>query len=149
MPETHIVDAGAREAYERVVDAYVACMGDRSVTYRLYPTPDESERCALSLHELARQFGLRSETIVDVMNGDVVLRVRATDTRKLGAAIEPFDDALHESQPRAQVVASNHPQRPYLRVWGKDPAAVEQMRALKARFDPNRTLNPGRFVGGI
>ena len=149
VPETQILDAGAREAYERVVDAYVACMGDRSVTYRLYPAPEESERCALSLHELARQFGLRSETIVDVMNGDVVVRVRASDARKLGAAIESFDDALHESQPRAQVVASNHPQRPYLRVWGKDPAAVEQMRALKARFDPNRTLNPGRFVGGI
>jgi glycolate oxidase FAD binding subunit len=149
VPETQVVDAGAREAYERVVDAYVACMGDRSVTYRLYPTPEESERCALSLHELARQFGLRSETIVDLMNGDVVLRVRAADARKLGAAIEAFDDELHESQPRAQVVASNHPQRPYLRVWGTDPAAVEQMRALKARFDPNRTLNPGRFVGGI
>ena len=73
VPETQILDAGAREAYERVVDAYVACMGDRSVTYRLYPAPEESERCALSLHELARQFGLRSETIVDVMNGDVVV----------------------------------------------------------------------------
>jgi glycolate oxidase FAD binding subunit len=149
VPETTILDAGAREAFERVVDAYVACLGERSVTYRLYGSPQDAQERVSSLREIARRFKLRYETIVDVMNGDVVLRVRARDSQALGAAIESFDDALHEAQPRAQVVASNHPQRAYLRVWGEDPPAVEQMRALKARFDPNRTLNPGRVVGGI
>jgi glycolate oxidase FAD binding subunit len=149
VPETRILDAGAREAFERVVDAYVACLGERSVTYRLYGAAQDAEQRALGLQELAKKFKLRSEAIVDVMNGDVVLRVRARDSATLGAAIEPFDDALHEVEPGAQVVAGNHPSRPYLRVWGKDPPAVDRMRALKARFDPNRTLNPGRFVGGI
>ncbi|MFZ0682802.1 MAG: hypothetical protein WAM84_07985, partial [Candidatus Cybelea sp.] len=71
------------------------------------------------------------------------------DARALGAKIEAFDDALHEIEPRAQVIASEHPNRIYLRVWGEPPPAVAQMQALKTRFDPNRTLNPGRFVGGI
>jgi glycolate oxidase FAD binding subunit len=35
-----------------------------------------------------------------------------------------------------------------LDVWGAI-AAAPLMRRVKARFDPNATLNPGRFVGGI
>jgi glycolate oxidase FAD binding subunit len=149
VPQTKVLDAGAREAFERVLDAYVACLGERSVTYRLYPQVQESPPIASLMQALARRFELRGETIVDVMNGDVVLRVSDLDSHAFGAKIEAFDDALHEAQPRAQVVASKHPHRAYLRVWGASPPAIERMRELKARFDPNRTLNPGCFVGGI
>jgi len=149
VPETRVLDAGAREAFERVVDAYVASLGERSVTYRLYRYPQDAPACAISLHDAAQRFGLRAETIVDVMNGDVVLRVSARDARSFASKIEAFDDALHAAQPRAHVVAGASPSREYLRVWGTAPSAIDRMQALKARFDPNRTLNPGRFVGGI
>jgi glycolate oxidase FAD binding subunit len=149
VPETRVIEAGARESFERVVDQYVACLGERSATYRLFPPAEESVQRALDLRELAQRFGLQSEAIGDVMNGDVVLRVSDLDTLSFGAKIEAFDDALHEAEPRAQVVASSHPHRMYLRVWGADPPAVDRMRQLKERFDPKRTLNPGRFVGGI
>ena len=34
--------------------------------------------------------------------------------------------------------------------WGPvPPPALALMRGLKQEFDPERTLNPGRFVGGI
>ena len=33
--------------------------------------------------------------------------------------------------------------------WGIVGDGLTVMRALKRQFDPNRTLNPGRFVGGI
>jgi len=36
-----------------------------------------------------------------------------------------------------------------LEVWGCDSSALPLMREIKRRFDPNRTLNPGRFVGNI
>jgi glycolate oxidase FAD binding subunit len=34
-------------------------------------------------------------------------------------------------------------------VWGSTPETIDVMRALKEQFDPNRVLNPGRFVGRI
>lgn len=149
VPETVVADAGAREAFERVVDAYIACLGERSVTYRVYGLASDAVERARELQGLALSFKLKSEAIVDLMNGDVVLRVRARDAQTLGAIVESFDDALHQVEPFALVIASNHPHRPHLRVWGTAPESVGRMRALKARFDPNGTLNPGRFVGGI
>jgi glycolate oxidase FAD binding subunit len=34
-------------------------------------------------------------------------------------------------------------------VWGAPGDAVGVMRRVKERFDPDRRLSPGRFVGGI
>ena len=34
-------------------------------------------------------------------------------------------------------------------VWGPPPPALPLMRSIKERFDPERRLAPGRFVGGI
>ncbi|MBV8372766.1 MAG: FAD-binding oxidoreductase [Candidatus Eremiobacteraeota bacterium] len=149
VPETVVVDAGARESFQRVVDAYVENLGERSITYRIHAFRERSESVAASVAELARHLGLRCERIVDVLNGDVVARMSDLDTHALGAKIERFDDLLHEAHANARVIAGSHPHRVYLRVWGEPPAGIEHMRALKRRFDPNRTLNPGRFVGGI
>jgi glycolate oxidase FAD binding subunit len=32
-------------------------------------------------------------------------------------------------------------------VWGRLPAGFDVMRSLRAQFDPQRTINPGRFAG--
>ena len=36
-----------------------------------------------------------------------------------------------------------------IEAWGSVGDALPLMRAVKARFDPNNTLNPGRYVGDI
>jgi glycolate oxidase FAD binding subunit len=34
-------------------------------------------------------------------------------------------------------------------LWGPMPDSFSLMQRIKQHFDPNRTLNPGRFMGGI
>jgi glycolate oxidase FAD binding subunit len=36
-----------------------------------------------------------------------------------------------------------------LDVWGPVGTSLGLMKRVKERFDPERILNPGRFVGGI
>ncbi|HTV91769.1 MAG TPA: FAD-binding oxidoreductase [Verrucomicrobiae bacterium] len=149
VPETRVVDAGARESFERIVDAYIASLGERSITYRVAAFPDDVLARADACRTLAQRFELRHDTIVDAMNGDLLFRVSDLDSQAFGAKIEMFDDALHDDEPRAVVVAGNHPRRAHLNVWGEPPEGIERMRELKARFDPANILNPGRFVAGL
>lgn len=149
VPETSVFDAGARESFQRIVDAYVSNLGERSVTYRLASLPADSAARAIALRELGRRYDLRSDILVDALNGDVIVRLSDLDSRTLGGKVESVDDAIHDVEPTAQIVACEHPHRVHLDAWGEPPASLDRMKALKARFDPNRTLNPGRFVGGI
>jgi glycolate oxidase FAD binding subunit len=149
VPETYVIDAGARESFERIVDAYVASVGERSVTYRIACFPDDVLPRVDACSALSGRFELRSDAIVDAMNGDLIFRVNDLDARSFGAKIEMFDDALHDQEPQAIVIAGNHRSRPLLAVWGAQVDGIDKMRALKAQFDPKNILNPGRFVGGL
>lgn len=149
VPETRIVDAGARESFERIVDAYIACVGERSITYRVPAFTDDAISRVHRMRAIAGRFELRSDALIDVMNGDVIFRVNDLDAHALGMKIEMFDDALHDEEPQALVIAGQHPSRALLAVWGSDPDGIDHMRALKEKFDPNRILNPGRFLAGI
>jgi glycolate oxidase FAD binding subunit len=149
VPGASVVDGGARASFERVVDAYVSTVGERSITYRVLAPEDQAETRAMEMQRLAFRFEFKADLIVDAMNGDVIVRVVDLDARSLGAKIEMFDDALHDVEPSAVVIAGDHPSRATLNAWGADPPAIERMRALKRRFDPNGTLNPGRLAGGI
>ncbi|HEY5257439.1 MAG TPA: FAD-binding oxidoreductase, partial [Candidatus Baltobacteraceae bacterium] len=149
VPETRIIDAGARDAFERTLDAYVSTVAERSITYRVLGDPVGLAECLHGVCALAERFELKTDLIGDAMNGDAIVRVRDDNDRAFSSKIEMFDDALHDLEPRAIVIAGDAPMRPILNLWGSPPAALAQMRAIKARFDPNNTLNPGRFVGGI
>ncbi|MHB8147790.1 MAG: FAD-binding oxidoreductase [Vulcanimicrobiaceae bacterium] len=149
VPETQILDTGAREAFERVVDAYVATLGERSITYRIAVQRERIIDRVVAVRALAERFELRADTIVDAMNDDIILRISDLDSRALSTKLAIFDDALHDDEPGAMILAGEHPHRASLNVWGEPPQALERMHALKRRFDPNSTLNPGRFIGGM
>ncbi|GAC1503624.1 MAG: FAD-binding oxidoreductase [Vulcanimicrobiaceae bacterium] len=147
VPETTIVEG--REPFDRALDGLVTNVSDRSITYRILGLAEEIDPTLRGAYRAARKHDLKTESVVDVINGDVFARVSAKDATRFGEHIEAFDEDLHVLFPKAIVVSGESPLRSALNVWGAPPPAIERMRALKARFDPKRTLNPGRFVGGI
>ncbi|MEX2206173.1 MAG: FAD-binding oxidoreductase [Myxococcota bacterium] len=74
--------------------------------------------------------------------GSVVLEVEDALLPRLSAAAERVDAVFFaERAPGAGPAPCD--------VYGAAPDSLALMRAVKARFDPQRVLAPGRFVGGI
>jgi glycolate oxidase FAD binding subunit len=149
VPETTLFDAGAGTALARLVDAYVIRLGDRSVTYRSRGLPGDLHERTETIARLAQREGLGLELIEDVCTGDIIARVSTPVSGQLAERIGSFDAVLHASLPRVSVLTAPEALRGDLAMWGAPPPALELMRAIKAQFDPNATLAPGRFVGRI
>lgn len=149
IPETTIIDNGAAESYERVLDAQIATLGERSITYRSLGMPETVEQRAAAMRDAANRHELFTDVLFDIMNGDVFMRVSERDSRAFAEKIEACDDEIRALEPHSVIVAGDAPIRSSLNAWGAPPQSIEKMRALKLRFDPKGTLNPGRFVAGI
>jgi len=90
----------------------------------------------VSAHAVAQAHGLALLTIDGSHNALArIIRTLNAEVAELGGTlfIQAAPPALHES----------------IDLWGTPPATIALMREIKRQFDPNRTLNPGRFVGGI
>lgn len=149
VPETYIIDAGVEQQFERVLDACISETGERTMMYRSLGTPGSAQERATRLRDAANRRELFTDVLLDAMNGDVFLNVSERDARAFAQKIEACDDDLRAIDPCSVIVSGRAPIRASLDAWGKPPAAIEKMREIKARFDPNNILNPGRFVGGI
>ncbi len=57
--------------------------------------------------------------------------------------------AMRARSPNTTVVALPEAMRGDVDVWGSSIESIDLMQALKKEFDPGRTINPGRFVGGL
>ena len=65
------------------------------------------------------------------------------------AAISRTIQAVRRVGGTAVVTHAPPPIKETLDVWGETTSAIDTMRNLKRQYDPNRVLNPGRFMGGI
>ena len=70
------------------------------------------------------------------------------DPERIFATLQSLRAAV-EREAGSLVVLHRPEGMPALDAWGNPGDALPLMRALKQRFDPRGTLNPGRFVGGI
>ena len=100
-----------------------------------------------SLEGTARRMALEARWRAHAGHGLIFVHL-AGDEDALVEAVEALRRAALER--RGSLVVWDAPAALAARVdvWGPSPA-VELMRRVKASFDPNATLNPGRFLGRI
>jgi glycolate oxidase FAD binding subunit len=149
VPGARLVDHGALEVLQRIIDAYIAPLGHRSLTYRSSgPRTTLSERLNILTHA-TREAGLCLESITDLRTGDLIARVSANNADHLERTIVPFDDTLVTQLDPITMIAAPQHVRARLDAWAGASAPVAQMREVKKRFDPAGMLAPGRLIGGI
>ncbi len=147
VPETRLIDRDAPAAFANVLDAYVMTLGSRSATYRFPGTPDDLPERRDRVLRIARENELDLETIEDLCTGDLIARVSARETVDFPTRLATFESARRTTLANARVLAAPPQLRGALDAFSAEPQSLPKMRALKARFDPHRTLAPGRFIG--
>jgi glycolate dehydrogenase FAD-binding subunit len=123
-------------------------LADDEVLFTIAARPSEVLEAMQAVQRIAEAAQAGARSWARAGNGIVYARLQANR----GEATSAFSEIQHQllqRWPATTAVASSTKLAEELRVWGLEPAGTGLMRALKQRFDPPRTLQPGRYVGGI
>ncbi len=82
-------------------------------------------------------------------SGIVEVRCDASDPVSMTKLLDGLCAEVHSLQGTLVVQRCPTALKETLDVWGEIPDALPLMQKIKEKFDPERILNPGRFVGGI
>jgi glycolate oxidase FAD binding subunit len=119
----------------------------------------KSEVAGAKFATLPEQIAEAIETIarlaVPELRWNVVVQATGIGWVRLEGEVLAMDSALRELRAGLErsggslVIAHRPAGMAALDAWGNAGDALPLMSAVKQQFDPGRTLNPGRFVGGI
>lgn len=127
------------EFWLRVADLPQAAeLAEDEALVKLATLPGETLHAIEQVEALAARQGRRATISARALNGVIYARLCP-----LG---DPTERALLAALPGLQWVASRSPGAPR---WGEQPPGLDLMRRIKAEFDPNSQINPGRFVEGL
>ena len=94
--------------------------------------------------------GHRLVVLGHIGDGNLHLVVHIGEQQDGGTNLTPYDVIYALTGERQGSISAEHgigmQKRPYLKL-SRNPAELHMMRQLKALFDPNNILNPGRILG--
>ena len=71
------------------------------------------------------------------------------DVEKLLGHLQALERCVERCQGRRVIERAPAALKRHYQVWGPTGDDFALMRAIKASFDPQHRLNPGRFLGGL
>jgi glycolate oxidase FAD binding subunit len=143
-PATIEADAGA-ELDRRYQDGEARIEGGLTVKITCLPT---NLAAVLDLVErAAKAHGGRGVVTGRAGSGVLELRLDETDPQRAATLVQAIRAGVRPGH--VTVLDAPVEVKRQLDVWGPVGDAEDLMRRVKARFDPDGCLNPGRFVGGI
>lgn len=123
--------------------------GDGTVLLKVATLPALTAGRLSAIEALAGLHGLRACVVAEAANG--VLHARLAGALAVDewerAVIVPLREQVAPEGGSVVVESAPRALKVRIDVWGpSEPGALAIMRRLKAEFDPNGVLNPGRFV---
>ena len=115
--------------------------------------PADVPRALNSLSNMGKNSGLRWRATTQTAQGVIDihwLNVEGeSSTERVSAAISKTINAVRRAGGTTVVTHAPTRTKETIDVWGEPTSAIDTMRNLKRQYDPQRLLNPGRFMGGI
>jgi glycolate oxidase FAD binding subunit len=123
-------------------------VGGRKVVAKFSVLPTDLANFCATLNDVASKQGLAWRVVAQAI-GVGHARLEASSDDALLAALPRLRSQV-EALGGTLVALSCPPEiKSRFDVWGSPGDALPLMRRVKEQLDPNGTLNPGRFVGGI
>ncbi|MEO6910330.1 MAG: FAD-binding oxidoreductase [Edaphobacter sp.] len=93
----------------------------------------------------------RFTSVIHNLGGSAVTQATGIMTASLPVTAEQGLTQLRQqlSDSHGSLIVLQQPAHTDVDLWGPLPDSFPLMQQIKQQFDPNRTLNPGRFLGGI
>ena len=143
---------------ERAVDAASAVETWQAIADLELATPADCARLRVgvrpgSLPEtqaaVAAQFPSSSRLLAAADSGLLYVDIPSGEPADTATAIADLRDAVSALGAHVTIESAPPALKREIDVWGDPGPGIRLMRNVKDAFDPNRTLNPGRFVAGI
>ncbi len=120
---------------------------------RVTVLPSDTPRIIQSMQEIEDSPSLTWRATTQTAQGVVDIHWLNVEgeysTEHVSSTISRTTQAVRRIGGTAVVTHAPTPIKETLDVWGESTSAINTMRNLKRQYDPDRLLNPGRFMGGI
>lgn len=123
--------------------------GEQDVLVRLITMQSELPDLLERAQRQAEQAGLRLSLRAHMGHGHALLHLHEPASDAAVHLLRAIRSDAETRRSSLVIWRAPHEVREQIDVWGDPGEALALMRNVKRQFDPNGTLNPGRFVGGI